>query len=251
MIFRLNQKMFSSSLPLGLLFLTMISCGKTIEEVDEDAIGLQYFPITNGKSWTYASDSIVYTFGGAKIDTFRSFINEQIGDTVINSFGIKEYKVFRSLRKRTTDPWTRINTWTVSIENNNAIRNEENLKFVKLVFPIKKGLRWDGNTFIDKNLKIDVGGELIEAYKNWKHTMEEIDIDYPYNNATVQAIKVKLVDETSIIDQRKVTEYYGKDIGLLKKEMTILDLDGNKPSDPIEKKIQKGFKHTLTLIEVK
>ena len=143
------------------------------------------------------------------------------------------------------------NTWTTYIDKTRAIRTEENLKFVKLVFPVKKGLRWDGNIFLDKDIKIDVAGESIEAYKNWKYRMEEISDDFNFDGKVVEAIKVNLVDDSSIIDRRKVTEYYGKDIGLLQKEMIILDSDGSKSIEPWEKKAQKGFIHILTLNKVK
>ena len=120
-----------------------------------------------------------------------------------------------------------------------------------MVFPIQKGIKWGGNALIDEDIKVEVGGENIQAYKNWKYKIEDTDLNLNFLNQAVVSIKVNLVSDSSIIDYRKVTEYYGKNIGLLRKEMAILDSDGNKPSEPWDKKAQKGFIHTLTLIEVK
>lgn len=164
--------------------------------------------------------------------------------------GITVYKLNRYFKRNPNDVWSKTNTWTTYTDKTRAIRTEENLKFIKLVFPLKKGLRWDGNVFLDEDIKIDVAGESIEAYKNWKHKMEEIDENFNFNGTDVKSVRVNLVDDASIIDRRKVTEYYGKGIGLLKKEMIILDSDGSRPNDPWEKKAQKGFIHTLRLIEV-
>lgn len=236
---------------LGILAIVVgISCTKETEPVDESTFGYDFFPVTKGKSWIYASDSIIYDNGGTKIDTFVSFIKEEIGDSFIDEVGNTVYKLNRYFRRNPTDVWSRTNTWTTYTDRTRAIRTEENLKFVKLVFPLKKGLRWDGNVFLDEDIKIDVAGESIEAYKNWKHKIEEINEKFSYKGTDVVALKVNLVDDVSIIDRRKVTEYYGKGIGLLKKEMIILDSDGSRPNDPWEKKAQKGFIHTLTLIEV-
>jgi len=218
--------------------------------VDESTFGYDFFPITKGKSWIYASDSILYDNGGSKVDTFSSFIKEEVGDSFVDETGITVYKLNRFFKRNPTDVWSRTNTWTTYTDKTRAIRTEENLKFIKLVFPLKKGLRWDGNVFLDEDIKIDVAGESIEAYKNWKHRMEEIDEDFSFNGSNVKSVRVNLVDDASIIDRRKVTEYYGKGIGLLKKEMIILDSDGSRPNDPWEKKAQKGFIHTLELIEV-
>ena len=227
-----------------------ISCTKETEPVDESTFGYDFFPVTKGKSWIYASDSIIYDNGGTKIDTFVSFIKKEIGDSFIDEAGNTVYKLNRYFRRNATDVWSRTNTWTTYTDRTRAIRTEENLKFVKLVFPLKKGLRWDGNVFLDEDIKIDVAGESIEAYKNWKHKIEEVNEKFSFKGTDVVAVKVNLVDDASIIDRRKVTEYYGKGIGLLKKEMIILDSDGSRPNDPWEKKAQKGFIHTLTLIEV-
>jgi len=244
-----NIKIFSFLLILcGMI---LFSCKKETEPVDESTFGYNYFPVIQGKSWIYSSDSIIYDNGGTRVDTFRSFIREDIGDSFSDSEGNTVYKLSRYFRRNETDNWTRTNTWTTFVDKTRAIRTEENLKFVKLVFPVKKGLRWDGNIFLDKDIKIDVAGESIEAYKNWKYRMEEISDDFNFDGKVVEAIKVNLVDDSSIIDRRKVTEYYGKDIGLLQKEMIILDSDGSKPNEPWEKKAQKGFIHILTLIEVK
>lgn len=225
------------------------SCNKETEKLDESVFGYDFFPLAPNKSWTYMSDSIVYSNGGSSRDTFKSFIREQVGEALVDASGNTFYKINRFFKRNETDNWTKINTWTVTKDKSRAIRTEENIKFVKLVFPIKKGLRFDGNVFVDEDLKIDVNGEILEPYKNWKHRIEEISEPFTFNGTNVPSLKINLVDETSIIDRRKVTEYYGENIGLVKKEMTILDSDGSRPNDPWDKKAQKGFIHTLTLID--
>lgn len=54
----------------------------------------------------------------------------------------------------------------------NAIRTEENIKFVKLVFPVKEGLRFDGNVYVNEDLKVEVGGEMLEPYDSWNHQIK-------------------------------------------------------------------------------
>ncbi len=225
------------------------SCNNEIEEIDNSDLGYDFFPIKIGATRTYQSDSIIYLGGGLRRDTVKSFILEEIGESFKDASGNQQYKVYRSIKRKITDSWQRINTWTVSSDASSVIRNEENLKFIKLVFPIRKGLRWNGNAFLDTDIKIDVGGESLQAYKNWKHRIEEVDVEITFKNQKIKSAKVNLVSDSSIIDIRKVTEFYGRGLGLIRKEMTILDSDGSKPSEAWVKKAQKGFIHTLTLID--
>lgn len=227
------------------------SCTSETEMVDDSTFGYDYFPLSPGKSWVYQSDSIVYSSVGSVKDTFKSFIKEEVGEEFEDLSGQKVFKINRFFKRKESDTWSRINTWTASLDKTNAIRTEENIRFVKLVFPVKKGIRFNGNIFVDPDLDIEVGGELVEAYKNWNHKIEALDSKIKYKGQEINAAEINLVDETSIIDRRKVTEFYGKGIGLLFKEMIILDSDGSKPNDPWETKAKKGFIHRLTLIDHK
>ena len=128
---------------------------------------------------------------------------------------------------------------------------EENLKFIKVIFPFSKGMRWDGNAFIDTDIRVQAGDENIQPYKNWKYRIENTEAEITFKGQKTKALKVNLVSDTSIIDLRNVTEFYGKGVGLIRKEMTIFDTDNSKPTAPWSVKAQKGFTHTLTLIDFK
>ncbi|MBP6446414.1 MAG: hypothetical protein KA341_06385 [Saprospiraceae bacterium] len=227
------------------------SCSKVTEEIDPGSFGYDYFPVATGKSWTYMSDSVIIRSSGLRRDTMRSFIREEIGERYKDAEGKDVYKVFRSFRKKDTDAWQSLNTWTVQIDQNRAIRTEENLKFIKLIFPFSKGMRWDGNAFIDTDIRVQAGDENIQPYKNWKYRIENTEAEITFKGQKTKALKVNLVSDTSIIDLRNVTEFYGKGVGLIRKEMTIFDTDNSKPTAPWSVKAQKGFTHTLTLIDFK
>lgn len=228
----------------------MTSCESETEILDESTFGYDFFPVSVGKSWVYASDSIILSSGGTRRDTFRSFIREVVGDTFVDATGNTAFRLQRFFKRNESDPWISTNTWTCSIDKNMAIRTEENIRQVKLVFPIKKGLRWNANVFLYEDLTVVVGGEPITLFRGLNPRMEEINEPFDFNGQQVPSIKVNLVKENTIINFRDMTEYYGKGIGLLKREMIVYDSDGSRPNDPWETKAQKGFKHTLTLIEV-
>jgi hypothetical protein len=206
--------------------------------------------LVSGKRYLYQSDSIVFLGIEKRWDTLQSQIMEVVGDTFMDVEGKTVYKIERFFRRDQAQEWRQINTWTAYRDASKAVRTEENLSFIKLVFPIRKLLRWQGNAFMDTRIKVEVGGSLIEPYEDWKHRIEEVGEMYAFQGKEVSALRVSLVDYTDILSKREVEEWYGKDVGLLKREAIIVDLNGNKPADPWEKKVQSGFIHTLTLLDV-
>lgn len=231
------------------IIVSISSCNNEVETIDTNNFGYEFYPLSTGKTWVYTSDSVVIYNGGSLRDTFHSFIKEVVGESFLDANGDTLYHLHRYFKRNESDEWQRTNTWTSSKDKSRVIRTEENIKFIKMVFPVSGGLRFDANAFVDKNQKVQVAGELLKPYDNWQPRMEAIDLELQYKGSKVKSLFINLVDDSSIIDRRKVHEFYGKGIGLLKKEMIIMDLDSDKPTEPWDKKSKKGFIHTLTLID--
>jgi len=225
------------------------SCGNEIEEFDQSVFGYEYFPIVKGKYRIYKSDSIIYTGGGTRIDTFSAYIKEEVGEKFMDLEGNSVFKLDRYFKRNLSDNWTKTNTWTSYLGQTKAVTVEENLKFVKLVFPPTKGKSWNGNIFLDTDIRVDVSGEPIQIFRNWNHRVEDTDFSITLANHSFDVLAIRLVDASTIIDRRYVYEYYAKGIGLVKKEMIILDGDGTGINLPWEQKAKKGFIHNLSLIE--
>lgn len=233
-------------LAIGLAF---SSCTQNYEEVDATTFGFEYYPVETGRSWVYLSDSIVYSRGGNQIDTFTSYIKEEIGDYIEDLEGNRIYKIFRSMKRDEDGIWQRLNTWTTYVDKSRAIRTEENIKLIKMVFPLRLNQRFDGNAFVDENYKILVNGELMDVYKDWRHRVERLGGKEEFNGDEVETCYINLVEDESIIDKRDVKEIYAKGIGLLRKSKLVLELNASQPNTAWNEKITRGFIHTLTLIE--
>lgn len=238
-----------------MIFITLMigisACTSEMEEVDKSNLGYEYYPLEMGREWTYQSDSIIFSKSGAHTDTISAFIKEMITDTLRDVEGNLIHKIERFIRRSTSEDWNRINTWFVNKDKSKVLRTEENIPLIKLVFPLKKGLRFDSNTFFNEDIKSEVGGEFISVYSGWRPQVESLDADVIYNNTILSGLEINVVNLETIIDLRKVKEYYVKGIGLVRKEMTILDTDGNNPNQLWDVKTKKGFKHTLQLVDYK
>lgn len=230
--------------------LLLLSCSKETGTITESSFNATYFPVQVGKTWIYKSDSILYFNGGNGRDTFTSYIKETISSTFVNEVGQEVFKIDRFFKRNETDDWSQLNTWTTSVNAVNAIRTEENFTFIKLIFPFKKGSRWNGNAFINVLAQVEVRGESVQPYKNWKYRIDNVDQTYNFEGQNYPIAVVQLVNDSTLVDKRKVIETYAKGIGLVKKEMQILDRNGGRPNDPWFLKAEKGFIHTLTLVDV-
>lgn len=253
-------------LVIGLLW---SSCSRTIEEIDLPAY--DYLPLITGKYKIYAVDSVVYNEFNCTVDTGSYQIKELTGDTIRDGEGAITYKVERFRRADATQPWQPIGIWTEKIEDFQLQRVEENQRIIPIVFPIKENRQWDGIVYIRRDTLVPIQGGAIDMYKDWGN-FECTDVDVPYTDPISlqtynETARILQVDKTNNIERRYSLERYAKNIGLIYKEMYILDtqckvngvgqLDcqGNSSdilsclNTPWEIKAEKGFIIRQTLIE--
>jgi hypothetical protein len=148
-----------------------------------------------------------------------------IGDTVIENYQLREeivdffinvekdttWVLHRSILDPVTDLWELDSVWSVRRTPNHAIVVENNSAFVKIGFPVRDGLTWDGNVLNVKDEEtytIDgLGVELMTDTETFENVLKVVQSD---------------VQDTIIrFDQR--SEVYGLDIGLIRKKMLILN----------------------------
>ncbi len=135
---------------LALSFL-LFSCNKENTVLNFERIQ-SYYPIAKGKYITYRLDSTVYTTLGTKKEV-RSYIVMDVLDTSItDNLGKTDYVFKRSIRNSIdTTQWDLLTTFRVSIDSSKIAVTENNLRFIKLASPLREGLTWKGNSFINTN----------------------------------------------------------------------------------------------------
>ena len=214
-------------LAIALLSTLLISCNQQeLEDITVD-YGYEYFPLEVGRSWTYQVDSITFdpAVGGTAIDSFRTFLREVIVDTLLDAAGQTQYRVEQYYRRHDSLPWQISKVLTMAREERRALRTEDNLKFVKMPFPIREGNRWDGNQFFDEQTTyIPIKGEQVLMFKFWDYrvldTEQSLQIgDFSFDNV----VNIQNADFEDIYQLRNVEEKYAKDIGLSYRELNILD----------------------------
>lgn len=120
----------------------LVSCDDPLAP-DPLATGLSYFPLEVGTYRSYQINSITYS-QFAPNDT----VEFQLKETVVDSFLVQDQAVFvlhRFNRLSSEDPWELDSVWTARRNQNHAVVVENNVPFLKMVFPLRINKTWDGN----------------------------------------------------------------------------------------------------------
>lgn len=209
-----------------LLSIVIVSCTKN-EPAEVINLGFDYYPVNTGSIWVYDVDSISYdnNTGVTKIDTITYQYKELISSTFKDISGNKAQLLNRFYRANDSDSWSQANTWTVLVTNEKAERVEENIRFVKIVFPVVVNKRWNGNMYNTKES---------EQYRIMYTNRRENYGGVFYNNTMM----VQQARELNAVDEILKQEIYAQNIGLV-----------YKISDSINTQVSgsRGFRYRITL----
>ncbi len=196
-----------------LFVVVAFSCKKDNSLPEKVDLGYDYFPLKIGQSLIYDVDSIAYL--------------QPSGDTIIEKFRIKEsietvykdnqnrdtYKLVRYKKKYQEGvfydqmTWVLQDVWSVNLTATTAEVNEENKRFIKLIFPVEKNTIWNGNA--QNNI-----GE-------WKYKYTEVHQPLSLNGLQYDStLTVTQKKENTAIYYKNYTEQYAKGVGMIYKEVS-------------------------------
>jgi len=235
---------------VGLLCLIMgfLSCGENeIETPDPSIFGYEYFPVDIGYEWVYKVDSVLVAQGGLANVESSSFVKEEIVE-LLSDGDEKKYKIERSYKKDSTSQWRVTDIWTTTTSTEKAIRTEDNLSFIKLVFPAVDGTKWDGNAFFDSSNLFPVAAENLTVYQDWEYKINEVDEQIIGGIFYDDVIDVSHIDDENFISKRFSSESYAKGIGLVSRNMEIYDSQNGDQNIAWIEKAESGFFLSQTLV---
>ena len=202
----------------------VFSCKKENTELNFERIQ-NYYPITKGKYITYRLDSTVYTTLGTKKEV-RSYIVIDVLDTSItDNLGKIAYVFKRSIRNSIdTTKWDLLTTYRVSIDSAKIAVTENNLRFVKLVSPLREELTWKGNSFVNTNDNNNLAFLDGWLYTYGKPNESQLINGNPFKETVSVFQKNDTIgnpnDKKMYAEILYSKEVYAKNIGLVYKEFT-------------------------------
>jgi hypothetical protein len=250
-------KIFSKKGPLSITAIFavffLISCASKSETETLPNRGKEYYPLSIGNTAIFTLDSVIYDPlpTGIKIDTYRWEAREILTDTLRAKTGALGYVVDRSIKSNSSADWTPRETFNASLTGDYALLTENNLTYIKFPNYFDVGTNWDGNLFNDVSTKLEVAGEVLEPFsKKWTFEVisygkaEKIGIKDYADVLTIQAQS----DPKILTEKRYSLEKYAKGVGLVYREVKILDTQKLDANIAWEKKAQKGFVMKMTRV---
>jgi hypothetical protein len=216
---------FKKILYLCLVVLVIASCKKETETIDFD-YGYNYFPDDSGSYVIYKVDSVLYNdFDPSNLKrTSSEYLKEVVTEQFVDNLGRNAKKIERFVTDSLHLPWRPVNVSYFVKNITNVERVEDNIRYIKLTFPIAVGNTWRGNKYNELNHFPYTDLKFTTTNFDWNYTLKEVNATY--NSGSVfsdSTLTVLQVADSSNVQKVFSVEKYSKNIGLVYKELWRLD----------------------------
>jgi len=225
-----------------LLALLAVGCKKKKSEEPPD-LGYSYAPALVGKYVIYDVDSTVYDDFAKDTLYYKYRIKEKLTETFTDNQGRTAIKLVRYIKR--FDPaksydqmnWTLKDVWNYTRTATSLEVVEENVRYTKLVFPVKNDQSWNGNA-------LNTQPEMTYKYlfTDQKHVVNGMTLD------GVLCVEQKDDKRKNVIHRQYYIEKYARDIGLVYREITDVYSNTVVAGVPVEQRIEKGIIYKLNYI---
>ncbi|MDQ3047969.1 MAG: hypothetical protein M3R27_10505 [Bacteroidota bacterium] len=192
-------------------------------------MGYNYFPDQPGNYVIYNVDSFYYDdfYDPTTIDTFKFQLKEKIESVFMDNQGRPTLRLERYVRYYNESipynslPWILRDVWSANKNMRVAEKVEENVRYVRLSFPVKETQTWDGNA---QNTE----GEMNYSYRFF-------DVSRTIGNILFDSVlQVDQQDINNLIEKRFYIEKYARNVGLVQKHVIDIQSQPNPDwSDPV------------------
>ncbi len=198
----------------NLLFLFALLSGLqtacNTEEANLDIVpaGNDFFPLEKGRFISYnVSETNYFLNSPSTQSTYQ--LKEVIADSYKDLVSGTTYRIERYKRNNGRENWILLNVWTARNTYQSAVKVEENVPFVKLVFPVELFKKWNGNSFNtigEDNYEMrDFGKSFSFAGKNYKETLTVLQ-----------------QNDSTLVSKDKRREVYAKGVGMIYKKSDVV-----------------------------
>ncbi len=213
---------------VGLLTLGLFSCKKT--EVKPVDLGYSYYPSNVGHWVLYDVDSTYYDQFHGTVTKSHFQIKEYFESTFLDNSNRPTQRLER-YKQYDTVPFYLKDVWASNLTQSTAEKVEENVRFVKMIFPIAKGSTWNGNAFNTLNAQNYKYSNIFQPYTVNGNTFD----------STVTVIQD--IDTTNLLNAKNQVEIFANHVGLIYKrykDVTLLP--------PYNDSIVGGVDYTMKIV---
>jgi hypothetical protein len=192
--------------------------------------GGKFFYPTIGQSVVYDVEDTQYELTGK-----FTVKNYQLKEVNISAFkdsdGKDALRIERYRRENESQKWVIESIFIAKKEIDKALKTENNVTYVKISFPMKEGLKWNGNAY--------------NSLGNDSYEMKKVNQAFQTNGQKFDnSVTVIQQNDSTLVDLKRQIEVYSERIGLIYQEK--INVSYCNSSDCLGKgKIDFGTKHIL------
>lgn len=223
------------------LLILIWGCESETVDPQDTRLGYNYFPLSVGNYAVYSVEYIQYHFS-KQPDTSRYHLKEVVADYFPGEGGEIIYRLERYSRGMEHDLWQLDSVWTARKNTNRVVVVENNVPLIKLVFPFKAGLKWDGNALNSKPEQIYT----LELH----HEKIREEVYSPLVSLLANSLTVmQQQSQDTVILYTQKSETYVEDVGLFYKKSVNLQYCASEPECIGLGIIEAGWHYKQTLID--
>jgi len=214
------------------LLVVISSCKKDRDDVVPN-LGYSYAGLDLGSYIVYDVDSHHYN-KPFNIDTIVQFqVKEVVDSRYVDLEGEEAFKVIRYKKEKDSTNWVLQDVWNAKLTTTNYQKDEENIRYIKLIFPIRDNKSWDGNTLNNND--------------EWEYEYESINQQEKIGSYSLDSVLTVLqFEDINLVQERVFEEKFAAGIGLVSKKSVDITNAFNSSSGLWERDIGEEVVMTLS-----
>lgn len=216
----------------ALLFISTLPFCKKQTDTYSPVSSSGYYPAAVGKYIQYRLDSTVFTNFDRDREVHSYQVRDSIVEAITDNLGRPGFRIRRMIRDIDgSGPWQDNATFMVTVLPNSVEYVENNLRFIKLVTPVKNDYYWPGNSYIFTGSSANSSSTSESPYAfyfGWNYTYQNVEQPFTVNGSSVENTVTVLQEDkstgdpvaypASYADSTYSVEVYAKDIGMVYKD---------------------------------
>jgi hypothetical protein len=217
-------------LAIALISILAASC-KDETVLEPEAQFNNYFPAVKGSYIVYDCDSVVYDDFTNTVDTLKFKIKEYYETEFTDNSGRTAIRLERYKMPEGTTQWQLKDIWSLVKTDKQVEKVEEDVRMLKLLFPVKEGLEWDINALNNTGSRTVICKSIHQPY-----SVEAFSFD--------STITVVNTDPENLVEEYRDTEVFAANKGMVYKKYVNL-----KYKTPPQTGIKSGVVFTMQAVE--
>ena len=212
-------------LSVVLFMCTLLACKREVIPGADYQSDLAYYPLQLQHAIEYSVDSVIYNTFSHSTQSVHAEYRDEVVDTFQDNLGRNSYRIRRTARADSNAAWQDLMVYYVTPVTNHLEVVEQNLRFIKLAFPVQVTTQWNGNIYLPAETS---GLPEYQWYYDWLYRYSHLDetynngiLDLPHSiEVSYEHLTNDSTNHTEYSDYTNYKEYYTHNIGLSYRELT-------------------------------